>query len=123
MLNGLRAARDDVAALKTDLSYDSRQERGAPLSRLDQGHSQLGSHNLDGNPWESGARPEIGDRLDRRREDSQELKAIQQNVFYEPLGFDRAYEPMDALPTYDQSQVLTERIHLVSGEAPLENLS
>jgi hypothetical protein len=123
MLNGLRAARDDVAALKTDLSYGSCQEGGAPLSRLDQGHSQLGSHNLDGNPGEPGSRPEIGHRLDRRREDSQELKAIQQNVFYEPLGFDRAYEPMDALPTYDQSQVLTERIHLVSGQAPLENLS
>jgi hypothetical protein len=39
MLNGLSATRDDVAALKADLSDRSRQEGGATLSRLDQRHS------------------------------------------------------------------------------------
>ena len=90
----LYAPADNSGVQEAKLTHGAREERRAALAGLDENESHLGPHDLDRDPWDSGARSEIEKRSERRGKDLQKEQAVQKKILDDPRGFAGANEAL-----------------------------
>jgi hypothetical protein len=94
----LESSIDHFAAVQWQLAHDRAEERDPLRSCLQQCERRRREDDLQRDPWDSGARPDIEDPLKADGKNPDEQQAIQDDMVDDPQGIGRSDEPLASLP-------------------------